>query len=66
MVEYCENVTVCRHRFIVEYFGESYATMSERKKKNLCVDGQRCDVCKDPKKVIYFFYISILMYFVAG
>ncbi|TPX49829.1 hypothetical protein SeMB42_g02472 [Synchytrium endobioticum] len=48
MTNYCENVTQCRHAFIVKYFGEQVPTDTAAK-ANLCA--KCCDVCKDPTKV---------------
>jgi bloom syndrome protein len=46
MVEYCENVSVCRHVFLCKYFGESGVS-----KQTVCEDGARCDICRTPDKV---------------
>ncbi|KTW31862.1 uncharacterized protein T551_01123 [Pneumocystis jirovecii RU7] len=46
LVKYCENVTKCRHLFLVEYFSE---TISENSNNQYCI--KSCDICKNPEKV---------------
>ncbi|ORZ21019.1 P-loop containing nucleoside triphosphate hydrolase protein [Lobosporangium transversale] len=47
MVNYCENVTQCRHVYLCEYFGEINLD-----KQVVCKDGSRCDICQTPDKVV--------------
>jgi len=44
MIKYCENTAICRHAFILNYFGEK---VSSSKCPN-----KRCDICKNKEKVI--------------
>ena len=44
MIKYCENTSICRHAFIINYFGEK-VTSSKCPHK-------RCDICKNKEKVI--------------
>lgn len=46
MVEYCENVSQCRHVFVCQYFGEKGVL-----KQTVCKGGARCDICRTPEKV---------------
>lgn len=46
LVKYCENVTKCRHLFLVEYFGEINPKNSANQ---YCI--KSCDICKNPEKV---------------
>ncbi|EMR11300.1 hypothetical protein PNEG_00329 [Pneumocystis murina B123] len=46
LVNYCENVTKCRHLFLIEYFGE---IISENSNNQNCI--KSCDICKNPEKV---------------
>lgn len=43
-VEYCENLTVCRHIFISKFFDPSSQITG------LC--DKMCDICRDPEKVL--------------
>ncbi|GAA97169.1 uncharacterized protein L969DRAFT_14736 [Mixia osmundae IAM 14324] len=45
VINYCENVTTCRHEVIARYFGE---TIDEANVARLC--HQMCDVCKFPER----------------
>lgn len=50
MVAYCENVSVCRRKLLVEHFGEVYDAA-------VCRNGPTpCDVCKLYKEVRCFLY----------
>ncbi|KAG4306362.1 hypothetical protein PORY_000350 [Pneumocystis oryctolagi] len=46
LVKYCENVTKCRHLFLIEYFSE---ILPENSNNQYCI--KSCDICKDPEKV---------------
>ncbi|TPX73729.1 hypothetical protein CcCBS67573_g04988 [Chytriomyces confervae] len=50
-VKYCENRKLCRHVFIMDYFGEDVAKLSAHEKKVICGGFKQCDICRDPKKV---------------
>ncbi|KAJ3317331.1 hypothetical protein HDU76_001226, partial [Blyttiomyces sp. JEL0837] len=52
IVEYCENVTECRHEFIMRYFGEHPSTLTREQRERICLDKSYCDICRDPRKVV--------------
>lgn len=47
LVEYCENVKVCRHKLLVDYFSKGIASTES---DDIC-PSKRCDVCKNPDRV---------------
>ncbi|KAJ3034574.1 hypothetical protein HDV00_004937 [Rhizophlyctis rosea] len=47
IVKYCENDTLCRHLFLVRYFG---ADEADSLREVVCPN-KRCDICKNPEKV---------------
>ncbi|KAG4105646.1 ATP-dependent DNA helicase [Neocallimastix lanati (nom. inval.)] len=44
MIKYCENTSICRHAFILNYFGEKVSSSK--------CPHKRCDICKNKEKVI--------------
>ncbi|ORX52995.1 ATP-dependent DNA helicase [Piromyces finnis] len=44
MIKYCENTAICRHAFILNYFGEKVSSSK--------CPSKRCDICKNKEKVI--------------
>ncbi|KAG4302280.1 hypothetical protein PCK1_001552 [Pneumocystis canis] len=46
LVKYCENITKCRHLFLIEYFGE---IIQKNSNDQYCI--KSCDICKNPEKV---------------
>ncbi|KAJ2993748.1 hypothetical protein HDV02_002084, partial [Globomyces sp. JEL0801] len=50
LVEYCKNTSICRHKFIVDYFTADMSP-NDIQEENLCPE-KRCDICRNPKKVL--------------
>ncbi|KAG2102219.1 P-loop containing nucleoside triphosphate hydrolase protein [Suillus discolor] len=50
LIDYTENVTMCRHVSICKYFGEKINTSDKEVVKSYC--NNMCDVCKYPDKVL--------------
>ncbi|KAG1881987.1 P-loop containing nucleoside triphosphate hydrolase protein [Suillus tomentosus] len=50
LIDYAENVTMCRHVSICKYFGETIDTSDKEVVKSYC--NNMCDVCKYPDKAL--------------
>jgi len=49
MVEYCESTTVCRHKALCEYFGDTTGNETQKVGGVNTFCDYACDVCRDPE-----------------